>query len=305
MGAAFLITLREGLEAALIVAIVMAYLRQLGRQDQFGWVGAGALGGVAIALATGIGVYLTIGELEGRAEGYMEAIIALVAAGVLTWMVFWMRSQARSIGGQLRGEVDRALATGAVFGLASITFIGVLREGIETVLFMLAVVFDSGVASSSIGGFAGLAAATTLGYAIYRGGQHVNLRVFFQVTAGLIILFAAGLAGKGVFQLQALGVFESARWPVWDLTGNPLLDRGQFASFMRGLFGWSSQPSIEQLIVWVSYVLTASWFFYFGRLPASVSLRLERWLNAATRPLAGFFGRPPVTGVEEASAGER
>src|SRR3990170_9114230 len=113
MGAASLITLREGLEAALIVAIVMAYLRQVGRADQFGWVGLGALAGVAVSLAAGAGVYLAVGELEGRAEQLTEGIIALVAVGVLTWMVFWMRRQARTIGAALRSEVDRAMATGA------------------------------------------------------------------------------------------------------------------------------------------------------------------------------------------------
>src|SRR3972149_4549289 len=98
MGAASLITLREGLEAALIVSIVMAHLRQIGRADQFGWVALGALAGVAVSLAAGVGVYVAIGELEGRAEQLTEGIIALVAVAVLTWMVFWMRRQGRAIG---------------------------------------------------------------------------------------------------------------------------------------------------------------------------------------------------------------
>jgi high-affinity iron transporter len=305
MGAAFLITLREGLEAALIVAIVMAYLRQLGQQKQFGVVAGGAIAGGAVALGVGIGVYLTVGELEGRAEGYVEAVIALVAAGVLTWMIFWMRGQARSIGGQLRGEVDRALATGAVFGLASITFIGVLREGIETALFMLAVVFDSGVVSSSIGGFSGLAVALALGYAIYRGGQHINLRLFFQITGGLVIIFAAGLLGKGIFQLQVLGVFESYHFPVWDLTETPLLGTGQVAAFLRGLFGWSSRPSIEQVVIWIAFIGTAGWFFYHGRLPASVSARLDQWLSVIARPFTPLGSRTMVTGTEDIAAQDR
>jgi high-affinity iron transporter len=305
MGAAFLITLREGLEAALIVAIVMAYLRQLGRREQFGVVAGGAIAGAAMALAVGVGVYLTIGELEGSAEGYMEAVIALAAAGVLTWMIFWMRNQARSIGGHLRGEVDRALATGAVLGLASITFIGVLREGIETALFMLAVVFDSGVVSSSVGGFAGLSVAFALGYAIYRGGQYVNLRMFFQVTGGLVIIFAAGLFGKGIFQLQVLGVFESYHFPVWDLTATPLLGKGQVAAFLRGIFGWSARPSIEQVVIWIAFIGTAGWFFYYGRLPASVSARLDQWLNALARPFMPLVSRTMVTESEDIAAQDR
>ncbi len=274
MGAAFLITLREGLEAALIVAIVMAYLRQLGRADQFGWVAAGALAGVVVALGAGAGVYIAIGELEGRAEEFTEGIIALVAVGVVTWMIFWMRRQARTIGGELRGHVDKALATGAVMGLASTVFVGVLREGIETALFLMAVVFDSGAASTAIGAFAGLALAVALGYAIYRGGQRINLRLFFQITGGLIIIVAAGLFGKGVHELQEVGVFNTFLSPVWDVKANPIVGHGQFAAFLKGLLGWSPKPSIEQVVVWALYVTTASWFFYLdGRLPFGLSLR--------------------------------
>lgn len=285
MGAAFLITVREGLEAALIVAIVMTYLRQLGRSDQFAWVMAGALAGVAVAIAAGVGIYLAIGELEGDAEAYTEAIIALIAAGVLTWMVFWMRRQARTLGAELRHHVDHALATGAVVGLASIAFVGVVREGLETALFLLAVVFDNNAASTAIGGFAGVAVAVALGYGIYKGGQRINLRLFFQITGGLIIIVAAGLLGKGLFQLQAVGAFDSYYWPVWDLTGNPVLGHGQFAAFMRGLFGWSAEPSIEQIIVWVAYVSVAGWFFYFGEVPPSVSARISRWTAILSRAL--------------------
>ena len=274
MGAAFLITLREGLEAALIVAIVMAYLRQLGRADQFRWVAAGALAGVGVSLAAGAGVYLAIGELEGKAEEFTEGIIALVAVGVLTWMIFWMRRQARTVGAELRGRVDRALATGAVLGLVSIVFIGVVREGLETALFLLAVILDSGAVSTAVGAFAGLALAIALGYGLYRGGQQINLRLFFQVTGGLIIVVAAGLFGKGVHELQEVGVFDTLLSPVWDVESNPIVGHGQFAAFLKGLLGWSPEPSVEQVVVWVSYVTIACWFFYLdGRLPFGLSLR--------------------------------
>ncbi len=277
MGAAFFITLREGLEAALIVAIVMAYLRQLGRTEQFGWVAAGALAGVAVSLAAGAGVYIAVGELEGRAEQLTEGIIALTAVGVLTWMIFWMRRQARTIGGALRSRVDHALATGTVLGLASIVFIGVVREGLETALFMLAVIFDAGAASTAIGAFAGLALAVTLGYGIYRGGQRINLRLFFQITGGLIIIVAAGLFGKGVHELQEVGVFDTLLSPVWNVEANPIVGHGEFAAFLKGLFGWSPAPSLERLAVWGLYLTTASWFFYLdGRLPFAVPLSEHR-----------------------------
>jgi high-affinity iron transporter len=283
MGAAFLITLREGLEAALIVAIVMAYLRTLGRTDRFGWVATGALAGVVVSIAAGAGVYLALGELEGRAEQFTEGIIALTAVGVLTWMIFWMRRQARSIGGELRGRVDRALATGTMLGLASIVFVGVVREGLETALFMLTVLFDSGAVSTAIGAFAGIGTAVAIGYGFYQGGRWVDLRRFFQVTGGLIIIFAAGLFGKGVHELQEVGAIDTVLSPVWNLEGNAVVGHGHVADFLKGLLGWSPDPSIEQVAVWVLYLITASWFFYFdGRVPA---VARRTWLSLFGRPV--------------------
>lgn len=300
MSAAFLITLRDGVEAALVVAIVMAYLRQLGRTDRFAQALGGALAGAAVAAAIGASLYIAVGELEGRTEQLTEALTALAAVTVLTWMIFWMRAQARTIGGELRGRVDQAIASGAVLGLTSITFIGVFREGIEMSLFLLAVVFDNGTTNTTIGGFAGLTAATVVGYAFYRGGSLINLRLFFQITAGLIILLSAGLFGKGVYELQVLGVFESMHWPLWDLSSNSIVGHGQFAAFLKGIFGWSAQPSIEQVIVWVAYVASATWFFYFGRLPRALSRRLERWWDAT---IGSFAGRSAV--VENVAERER
>ena len=275
MGAAFLITLREGLEAALIVAIVMAYLRQLGRVEEFRWVAAGVLGGVFVSLVAGSAVYVAVGELEGKAEQLTEGIIALVAVAVLTWMIFWIRRQARSIGGELRGQVDQALAGGTVFGLAAIVFVGVVREGLETALFLLAVIFDSGAGSTAIGAFAGLAVAIILGYGLYRGGQQINVRLFFKVTGGLIIIVAAGLLSKGVHELQEAGVIGTFKEHVWNISGNPVFGHGTFFDFLKGLFGWSAAPSVEQAAVWALYLFAASWVFYLdGRLPFGLS---QRW----------------------------
>jgi high-affinity iron transporter len=286
MGAAFLITLRDGVEAMLVVAIVMAYLRQLGRMDRFFPVLGGALVGAGLSASIGFGLYKAIGELEGRNEQIVEAITAFASAAVLTWMIFWMRSQARTIGGELRGRVDRAIASGAVFGLASIAFIGVLREGIEMSLFMLNVILVSGAKDAMFGAVAGLGVALLIGCGVYQGGQFINLRVFFKITGGLIILFAAGLLGKGVFELQVLGTFNSAHYPLWDLESNAIIGHGQFAAFMKGIFGWSSRPSIEQVVVWVAYVTTAGWLFYFGQLPRSLAVRIDNVRNSIASVLA-------------------
>jgi high-affinity iron transporter len=288
MGAAFLITLREGLEAALIVAIVMAYLRQLGRTDQFGWVALGTLAGALVSLIAGTGVYIAIGELEGRAEQLTEGIIALTAVGVLTWMIFWMRRQARTVGADLRGQVDRALAGGAMLGLAMVVFVGVLREGIETALFLLAVIFDSGAISTATGAFAGLAVAVAIGTAVYQGGRQINLRLFFQITGGLIIIVAAGLFGKGVHELQEAGVIETFLTPVWNVEGSAIVGHGHVADFLKGLFGWSPDPSIEHVAVWALYLVSASWFFYFdGRMPFRLRLFERPAIATAEAPVDG------------------
>jgi high-affinity iron transporter len=198
-----------------------------------------------------------------------------------------MRRQARSMGGALRSQVNRALEGGAVLGMASIAFIGVAREGLETALYMLTVFFDFGVVSTMIGAVAGLATAAALGYVFYRSSQSINLRLFFQMTAGLIILFAAGLLGRSIFHLQAAGVFDSLYWPVWDVTGNPIVGHGNTFAFLSGLFGWSAQPSIEQAASWVMYVTLACWFFYFdGQLPDVVTERVRPWANAIGRTFA-------------------
>ncbi|MCH8901884.1 MAG: FTR1 family protein, partial [Chloroflexi bacterium] len=234
------------------------------------------LTGVFVSLVAGSAVYVAVGELEGKAEQLTEGIIALVAVAVLTWMIFWIRRQARSIGGELRGQVDQALAGGTVFGLATIVFVGVVREGLETALFLLAVIFDSGAASTAIGAFAGLALAIVLGYGLYRGGQQINVRLFFQVTGGLIIIVAAGLLSKGVHELQEAGVIGTFQEHVWNISGNPVFGHGTLFDFLKGLFGWSAAPSVEQVAVWALYLIAASWIFYLdGRLPFGLSQRLS------------------------------
>lgn len=137
MGSAFLITLREGLEAALIVAIVLAYLKRLERESDFRTVWAGTGAAVALSLIVGAVLFAAIGELEGRGEEITEGVIAFTAAGVLTWMIFWMARQARYIKGELHAKVDAAVAAGSAVALASIAFVAVLREGLETALFLL------------------------------------------------------------------------------------------------------------------------------------------------------------------------
>ena len=258
MGSSLLITLREGLEAALIVAIVLAYLKRLGRERDFGavWLGTGTA--VAISLAVGAVVFGVVGELEGRAEAITEGAIAFAAAGVLTWMIFWMARQARHIKNQLHAKVDAALLGGSTFALAAIAGVAVLREGLETALFLLSAGIGSESSAAQLaGGVIGLVVAVAIGYLVYRGSRVVNLRLFFRVTGALIVLFAAGLLAKGVHEFQEADVFGSANEHVWDLTEVSALnpDDSTFGEFLGGLFGWSPEPSIEMVLVYLVYLI--------------------------------------------------
>ena len=258
MGSAFILMLREGLEAALIVAIVLAYLKRLDREHDFKsvWLGTGAA--VAISLGVGAIIFAALGGLEGTAEEITEGIIAFTAVGVLTWMIFWMGKQARFIKGELQAKVDRAVEAGSAFALAGIAFIAVLREGLESALFLLgaSVGAESGI-GQLIGGLLGVSAAAVIGYLVYRGSRVVNLRLFFRVTGILILLFAAGLVAKGIHEFQEVGYIATANEHLWDVSNIALLnpDASQFGEFLGGLFGWSPNPSLEMVVAYFLYLI--------------------------------------------------
>jgi high-affinity iron transporter len=260
-----LILLREGLEGALIVAIVLAYLRKLGRRDRFGAIWLGTAGAVGISVAVGSALFLTIGELEGDARKLTFALIMAAAACVLTWMIFWMRRQARAIKGQLETRVDRALEIGSVLALAAVVFVGVLREGIETALFFLAAAGQTSTVNALVGGSLGLIGALVLAYAFYRGASWLNLRQFFMVSGAIVLLFAAGLLARSLTELQILGAIPTFWHPVFDLTSAGALSTDHFlGQLLRGLFGWDPAPSIEELGVWLVYIGVVGTLYFRG-----------------------------------------
>jgi high-affinity iron transporter len=194
MGASFVIALREGIEAALIVSIVLAYLRQLGATDRsrLVWWGTGLA--VLLSAAAGTAIFAAGAEFDGKAEEVFEGLVTLAAVSVLTWMVFWMRRQGARIKSELQDKVDTALVTGGL-ALAGLAFFAVLREGIETALFLFAAAKGTAVertevaaATQVIGAMLGLAVAVILGALLYRGGIRMNLRSFFRVTGLLLIV---------------------------------------------------------------------------------------------------------------------
>ncbi len=209
MGAG-VVMLREGFEASLIVGIVLAFLNRTGRRDGFVAVWTGALAALALSIAVGIGLFAVGAELEGRAEYVFEGITMLAAAALLTWMIFWMRRQARSIRKDLEGQVTSALATGSSLALGLVAFLGVAREGIETSLFLFSSVEGTNAAVSLVSAAVGLLAAIGLGYAFYRGSSRLDLRKFFTITSGLLLVFAGWLLAMGLHELAEAGVFPES-----------------------------------------------------------------------------------------------
>ena len=211
---AFVIVLREAFEASLVLGIVFAFLNKSGQRARHGRaVWQGTAWAVLLSVAMGAVLFATVGELEGSAEQMYEGTAMLLAAAVVTWMVFWMRTQARTIGGALRAQVGEAVAHGGGLALATVAFVAVAREGLETALFLFVSVGDNGLVQTVVGGTLGLLTAVVLGVGLYRGSLKLDLRKFFLITGLLVIAFAAYLIAGGVGEFgEALGAeaFEVA-----------------------------------------------------------------------------------------------
>lgn len=258
MGAAFVIALREGIEAALIVSIILAYLRQLERADRAALVWGGTAAAVSLSAIAGTVIFVAGAEFEGTTEEVFEGAVTLTAVGVLTWMIFWMRSQGARIKGELQSKVDSALATGGI-ALAALAFFAVLREGIETALFLFAAakgtaVGSGGVQAQMFGALLGLVFAIVLGVLLYRGGIRMNLRTFFRVTGIVLIVVAAGLFAYSVHELQEAGWLPFLESHAFDLS-TTLPDDGGLGAVLRGLVGYHAVPSALELVAWLAYLI--------------------------------------------------
>ena len=200
----FVITLREGFEAALVVGLILAFLRKTDNLAHARAVWLGVVLAVAVSLAMGGVLFLTVGELEGSAEQLYEGVAMVLAAGVVTWMAFWMKRQARTIGADLRARVSDSLRVGGGLALAAVAFVAVAREGFETGLFLFASTEDAGPVLSFSAGLAGLVVAMALGVSFYRGALRLDLRRFFLITGVLVIAFAAWLIYGGLHEFGEL-----------------------------------------------------------------------------------------------------
>jgi high-affinity iron transporter len=269
--AAFVVLFREGFEASLLVAIVLAYLAQIGhgkeRRRQV-WYGVGA----AIAVSLGLSglLFVTGGELEGPAEKVFEACALFLAVGFLTYMVLWMRRESRALAGNIRRDVDSAVGEGGGLALASLVFIMVLREGVETGLFVFGIARASTPLQTAIGATAGILAAVGLGYAVYALGTRINLGAFFKYTGAFLILVATGLLAQGVVGLQEAGVIPAFFYPLWDVTQMPILGAtSAVGQFLGILVGWDPRPDLLEFSVWLIYLLVVGYAFFKPQEPAA------------------------------------
>jgi high-affinity iron transporter len=265
--------LREGVEAALIIAIICAYLAKTGNRRHFPKVFAGA--GLAVGLSTVLGIILftSVGGLQEPYEQIFEAITLFAAAAVVTWMLFWMRRQARAVKGELQAAVDRALDDGSVTALAALAFVAVIREGLETSLFLVgqANSADRGAPSILVGALIGLAIAAALGVGFYQGSRRINLATFFRWTGVALIFIAAGLVSVGVHELIEIGVIPFGTQMLFDLSGvlPHSADGGNvFGQFLRALFGYSATPEVTTFVVWLSYIVVVLFLFLRPMRPA-------------------------------------
>jgi len=270
--------LREGVEAALIVAIICAYLAKTGNKRHFPKIFLGAGLAIALSVLLGVGIYVTVGSFQEPYEQLFEAATLILAAGVVTWMLFWMRRQARSVRGELHAAVDRALDDGSAIALAFLAFVAVIREGVETSLFLVGQVASASAEGGEmwvvIGAVIGLLMAAVIGVGFYHGSRRLNLATFFRWTGVALVFIAAGLLSHAVHELIEIGVITVGTQTLFDLSsilphdeaGGSLL--GQF---LAALFGYTSTPEVTTFVVWLSYVVIVLTLFLRPVKPAPVS----------------------------------
>jgi len=253
----FVIFLREGIEMSMVVAVLCAYLDKIGQRRYIRDVLAGVGAAVVLSLLAGVAIYQWVHTWSGtRAQTIFETVTYLLAAAILTYMTIWMRRHARTISTELRDRTDVALSTGERRGLFLLSFQAVGREGLETVVFTLAIVFSTSGRGALWGGLAGLVVSLGIAFSIFRLGAKLNLGRFFKVLGILLIIFAAGLVADAVGNLQELGWLPILTHPMWS-TDAVLAESSALGDILHTLLGYSSQPTPLQLLAWVGYVAVA------------------------------------------------
>jgi high-affinity iron transporter len=270
----FVIFLREGIEASMIVAILLAYLDKIGQRRHFRDVFLGVAAAMVLVIGGGVAAYLVTKQYEGSTiQTVFETITYLVAGSVLTYMTFWMQSHSRTMSADLQRRSEEALNGRARFGLGLLAFQAVGREGLETMVFTLAIVFASSTQAATsahgqgllLGAVLGLAMALAIAYVIFKLGRHLNLGLFFRIIGVVLMVFAAGLLADAVENMQQLGWLPFLGHTLWNTSG-ALSEDSSLGDVFHSLLGYADRPTVLQLIVWVTFVaVSATLFIRMGR----------------------------------------
>jgi high-affinity iron transporter len=262
MISSIVLSLREGLEAALVIGIVLGALKRIGRTDLKNYLWVGVLSAAILSILTAWLIHLVGAELEGTTEQVFEGVTLLLAAGMLTWMIIWMRKQSRGMKTELVNRVMQATRNESKTALFLLAFLAVLREGLELALYLTASAMAVNNLDTLVGAIIGLSAAGILGYLIYTTTLQLNLQRFSQVTAVILILFAAGLVSHGVAELNEAGVIPTLINPIWNLN-TVINDQSTLGVIFSTLFGYHGSPSLTEALSYAIYILAA--FFIMGR----------------------------------------
>jgi len=292
----FLIGLREGLEATLVVVILMAYLVKTGRSRLLPklWIGIGA----AVTVSIAFGALLTFGPrgLTFEAQEAIGGSLSIIAVGMVTWMVFWMARTARTLGSELHGKIDAA-ATGAAWGIILVGALSVGREGLETALFLWAAAQATGESTVPLlGAVLGLAVAVLLGYLLHRGVLKINLGKFFTVTGIFLILVAAGVLSYGIHDLQEAGLVPGLHSLAFDVSGAIPPD-SWYGTLLKGTFNFSPATTWLEAIAWWVYVVPTLYFYLRNYRRAQAARKA-----APSRPAAQSVPTDSTPGVSRAVA---
>jgi high-affinity iron transporter len=270
----FVIFLREGVEASMIVAILLAYLDKIGQRRHFRDVFLGVGAALLLVLGGGVAAYLVIKQYDGSTvQTIFETVTYLVAAVVLTSMTFWMQAHSRTMSADLQRRSDEAIDGRARFGLGVLAFQAVGREGLETMVFTLAIVFASSNQAATplhgrgllLGAVLGLALASVVAYVIFKLGRKLNLGLFFRIIGVILMVFAAGLLADAVENMQQLGWLPFLEHPLWN-TSRYLSEDSSIGDVFHSLLGYAERPTVLQAVVWVTFVaVSATLFIRMGR----------------------------------------
>jgi high-affinity iron transporter len=256
----FLIGLREGLEASLVVGILVAYLVKSGKRDRLGPLWGGVLAAIVLSMAFGAVLQFTSASMSFEQQEAFGGFASLVAVGFVTWMVFWMRRTSRFLKTELHGKLDTALALGPL-ALALTGFIAVGREGLETALFLWSAIQSTQQAAvSTTSAFAGLVTSALLGWAFYRGAVQLNLKTFFTWTGGALVVVAAGVAAYGVHDLQEAGILGGLNNRAFDIS-DTIPPSSWYGTLLKGVFNFQPNPTWLQVVVWLAYLVPVLFFF--------------------------------------------